>query len=184
MAMCCRRGRTKKKHNRKRDDEVMKRSNGGGLDELEGGWRANPWSISFSTQPGNLCSERQKERETKGSGKRGDQRTLHSFPVEMQREGEGVKGLSVSRRKRKNLLSHPSIQTLKPRRCSSCEATYRERAAGRSHKSPRKWQEKAGEVRKMLHAERRKRRGCRMSSVRNQRINCEECNKRENKLVE
>lgn len=50
------------------------------------------------------------------------------FPVEMQRRG--ARGLSVSRwKKRENLLFHPSIdpsiQTLKLRCFSSCEATGR-----------------------------------------------------------
>ena len=104
------------------EGEVIDGSNGNGAGwEVRGGRWTNSDSISSFGTPSNRCSESQSE--PKRSGKRGDQGTLHAFPVEMQWKREVVKGQEED-----NLLSHPSIHPyvhIKTSQCSNREATKR-----------------------------------------------------------
>lgn len=74
------------------------------------GRRANPWSITFPTQPHNLCSERQREEERERRPEnweewRSKNITLLSFLLRCSEEQPQCEPLN----KRENLLFHPSI---------------------------------------------------------------------------
>lgn len=120
-----------------REEKEGKSTKGGDMmrwwrDQMGGngeGRGANPWSIAFPTQPHNLCSERQREEERERGdpriGKSGDQRTLHFFLSCWDAAKRSERPQCEPLKKRENLLLHPSIQTIKLRCFSSCEATGR-----------------------------------------------------------
>lgn len=131
-------------------------------------------------------------REAERGRKREDTRELgrveikehytYFFPVETQRRG--ARGFSMSHWKKGRICSsihpsiHPSIQTLKLRCFSSCEATGRKSDRNTEiQTNPRKkWQEEAAEVWRRVQllkrVKKKKKRGCRLSGVRNEGKHC------------
>lgn len=154
----------------------MKRSNGREWGRKEEGQTLGV--LPFLHNP-IICAqrgrERKKERGDPRIGKSGDQRTLHSFLSCWDAAKRSKRPQCEPLKKRENLLFHPSIdpsiQTLKLRCFSSCEATGRKSDRNTEiQTNPRKkWQEEAAEVWRrvqLLKRAKKKKKKERMQAVR------------------